>query len=301
MSLEALSAVWNLDLDKNQQDVLEVLAWHANADMVCWPSKARIMYKTGLSDSTVKRALGALKKSGLITVEAHAEGGRGRAPLYKLHPDKGVSKPPFEEWRKGFTGDDKGGQGEQEKGGRAVTPEPRTENQEQEPSYPPKPPQGGVRVGKTIKAPSSAEYVVMFEEFVATDALGEPLRELVTLAAAENTTGRKRYSAAYTGFVEPLRKMRTDGLTDAAIKAGLDAAINASAPNMNYVKKVAKKYEPETDDLFQGHMSRTEREKRRKEGRAERKPDLPEDFDAEAVKREWEAKKAKGAIGLGAA
>ncbi len=118
-----------------------------------------------------------------------------------------------------------------------------TENPESLSETPPKPPRGGDR-GKTIKAPSSAEYVVMFEEFVAADPLGLPLRELVTLSASENKTGRKRFSSAYTGFVEPLKAMRAAGLTDAALREGLDAAIKAGAPHMNYVKKVAAKYEP---------------------------------------------------------
>lgn len=149
MSLEILSAVWDLDLGRNQRDVLEVLAWHANADGLCWPSKARIMYKTSLSESTVKRALTGLKKRGLVTVEDHAGGGRGKTPLYRVRPEKGVKKPPFTEWlaeqkgftqdvedeekgatlpplpdQKGFTGNEKGGQDEHEKGFKAVTPEP---------------------------------------------------------------------------------------------------------------------------------------------------------------------------------
>lgn len=123
--MEMLSAVWDLDLERNERDVLEVMAWHANADGLCWPSKARIMYRTGLSESSVKRALGSLKKTGLITVEAHAEGGRGKTPLYKVCPEKGVKKIPFEEWKKGFSENPinaKGGQGEHEKGV-TVTPE----------------------------------------------------------------------------------------------------------------------------------------------------------------------------------
>lgn len=104
MSLEMLSAVWNLDLERNEKDVLEVLAWHSNADGICWPSRARIMYTKGLSESVVKRTIRSLKKKGLITVEAHAEGGRGKTPLYKLHPEKGANKPPFEEWKQGQKG-----------------------------------------------------------------------------------------------------------------------------------------------------------------------------------------------------
>lgn len=137
MSLEMLAAVWDLELERNEKDVLEVLAWHANADGICWPSKARIMYRTGLSESTVKRTLAALRKKGLITVEKYAEGGRGRTPIYMVHPEKGVKKPPFEEWRKGVqkgASDPKRGSDESEKGVRALTPEPSVENHHTEPS-----------------------------------------------------------------------------------------------------------------------------------------------------------------------
>ncbi len=130
MSLELLSAIWDLDLERNEKDVLEVLAWHANADGICWPSKARIMYTKSLSESTVKRTLASLKKQGLLSVEAYAEGGRGKTPLYKLHPEKGVRKLPFNEWKegiKGVTADNKRGSGETLKGVTAMTPEPSIE------------------------------------------------------------------------------------------------------------------------------------------------------------------------------
>ncbi len=144
MSLEMLSAVWELDLERNEKDVLEVLAWHANADGICWPSKARIMYTKNLSESTVKRTLRSLKEMGLISVEAHAEGGRGKTPLYCIHPEKGAKKTPFNEWKEG---QNKGGQDDQKgvtenrKGGQnsvkgvaAAAPEPsvepRTENRQ---------------------------------------------------------------------------------------------------------------------------------------------------------------------------
>ncbi len=135
MSLEILSAVWDLELERNDKDVLEVLAWHANADGICWPSKARIMYRTGMSEATVKRSLRSLKEQGLVSVEAHAEGGRGRTPLYKVRPEKGVKKAPFDEWLKGVRPDAKGGQNEL-KGVRAVTPEPSVKNLQEEPSSP---------------------------------------------------------------------------------------------------------------------------------------------------------------------
>lgn len=156
MSLEMLSAVWDLELPQNERAVVEVFAWHANADGVCWPSRARIMYRTGFSEASVKRALRSLKEKRILTVEDHATGGRGRTPIYKLHPEKGVKKIPFEEWKerlaKGVGSEplsmNKGGQTEPERGSNstekgvtATTPEP-TENRQPEPSASEKDPNG---------------------------------------------------------------------------------------------------------------------------------------------------------------
>jgi hypothetical protein len=135
MSLEMLSAVWELDLPRTEKDVLEVLAWHANADGICWPSKARIMYTKGLSEASVKRAFASLKQKGLIKVEAHAKGGRAKTPIYQLHPEKGLKMIPFEQWKeqhKGAQGESKRGSLRPEKG-LTVSPEP-TENRQIEPS-----------------------------------------------------------------------------------------------------------------------------------------------------------------------
>ncbi len=162
MSLEMLSAVWDMELPRNEQAVIEVFAWHANADGVCWPSKARIMYRTGFSEPTVKRALRSLKDKELLTVEDHATGGRGRTPIYKLHPEKGVKKISFEEWKarlaKGGAGEplsgDKGGQPRPERGSNgaekgvtAATPEP-TRNRQPEPSDSGEHPNGSSPAGR---------------------------------------------------------------------------------------------------------------------------------------------------------
>lgn len=167
MSLEMLSAVWDLDLPQNERSVVEVFAWHANADGVCWPSRARIMYRTGLSEPTVKRAMRSLRDRGLLTVEDHATGGRGKTPIYKLHPGKGVKKIPFEEWKerlkKGATREPlSGGKGDHsrtergsegpEKGVTATTPEP-TENRQNEPSHSEEHPNGSSSGGRRDGGP----------------------------------------------------------------------------------------------------------------------------------------------------
>ena len=71
MSYQLLNAVLEArrsDLSPAERHVLLVLAWRANAEMECWPSEETIMADTGLSKSTVQRALKRLMELGVITV-----------------------------------------------------------------------------------------------------------------------------------------------------------------------------------------------------------------------------------------
>jgi hypothetical protein len=92
-------------------------------------------------------------------------------------------------------------------------------------------------LGKTIKA---EDYTAMLAEFVTDDPLGPKLHRLIRLSADETKSGRKRASTAWNGFVEPVKEMRESGLADHAILYGIDQALAANAPNINYVKKAAK-------------------------------------------------------------
>lgn len=92
MSVEAITAVWRLDLDGLGADVsaaaaalvLVNLADRADRDGVCWPSQARVARDTNLGLRTVTRVVAALRERGLVEVEPCYRGGRRRSNRYRL-------------------------------------------------------------------------------------------------------------------------------------------------------------------------------------------------------------------------
>jgi len=69
MSKDHRDAAWRVSLPTvSAKLVLLCLAEHSNSKGVCWPSVDRMMTLTGLSRSSVTRAISSLKKAGLITV-----------------------------------------------------------------------------------------------------------------------------------------------------------------------------------------------------------------------------------------
>lgn len=145
MSVNIAAACKKLDYRGAKREVLLELADHANDDGVCWPSRSRIMYNTGLSESAVKRQMKELREAKVIEIVAHHEGGRGKVPIYKLHPEKGPQKIPFDVWcednGKGSTDGPKSLKGSTDapERGHDVTPEPSGEPSidEESTSYPP--------------------------------------------------------------------------------------------------------------------------------------------------------------------
>lgn len=124
--------------------VLMEYADHANDDGICWPSRSRIMYNTGLSESAVKQHTRELREAGIIEIVAHHEGGRGRIPIYRVHPEKGPQKTPFKEWLKGSTRAERGQS--EVKRGQEVTPESLDKNTSKESSISPR----GQKPAKTL-------------------------------------------------------------------------------------------------------------------------------------------------------
>ena len=98
MSVDMVAACKKLDYTGAKRVVLMEYADHANDDGICWPSRSRIMYNTGLSESAVKQQTKELREAEVIMVVDHHEGGRGRIPIYKVQPEKGPHKVPFKEW-----------------------------------------------------------------------------------------------------------------------------------------------------------------------------------------------------------
>jgi DNA-binding transcriptional ArsR family regulator len=89
MSVAAMSWAFGLKLRSTEKLVLLALADHANDAGSCWPSNARIMEMTGLSDGAVRGALRALKAAGVVRAEAR----RGTSNVYALMQDQA---PPAE-------------------------------------------------------------------------------------------------------------------------------------------------------------------------------------------------------------
>lgn len=98
MSVKMSAACKQIDYAGAKRAVLLEFADHANDDGICWPSRSRIMYNTGLSESSVKQQMRELREAEILTVVDHHEGGRGRVPIYKVQPEKGPQKIPFSEW-----------------------------------------------------------------------------------------------------------------------------------------------------------------------------------------------------------
>lgn len=131
MSVHVSSACKKLDYTGAKRAVLLEFADHANDDGICWPGNARIMYNTGLSKSAVKKAISELREKGVLVVMEYHEGGRGRIPIYRVRPEKGPRKTPFEEWKKDVFGEEERGQNLPERG-QSVSE--RGQNLEHEPS-----------------------------------------------------------------------------------------------------------------------------------------------------------------------
>ena len=96
MSVRVMSGVWEVDLDHGAQGLLLALADHADDDgRRCYPSVPYLAWKTGYSDSQVRRIMKQLRESGLIVPVANENGGRGNPVEYVIYLEKGSKKPPF--------------------------------------------------------------------------------------------------------------------------------------------------------------------------------------------------------------
>ena len=61
----------------------------------CYPSVARLSWKTGYSESSIRHIMRGLRQSGLIEAVANERGGRGKSVEYRIHTEKGRKKTPF--------------------------------------------------------------------------------------------------------------------------------------------------------------------------------------------------------------
>jgi hypothetical protein len=84
MSVRALSWSFALPLqDMAAKGVLHALADHADEDLKCWPSLARIALFVGCSENTARRALQRVEAMGIISRETRP----GQSDMYRLNAD----------------------------------------------------------------------------------------------------------------------------------------------------------------------------------------------------------------------
>jgi len=96
MSVKIMSQVWELDLPHNAQSIFLALADHADDDGYCYPSVARLAWKTGYGVRQVQRTLKDLRDQKLAIPTGSVVGGRHNTTVYKLHPSAGKQKSPFQ-------------------------------------------------------------------------------------------------------------------------------------------------------------------------------------------------------------
>jgi hypothetical protein len=96
MSIELMAKVWGLQLNHTEQSILMALADHADEDgRNCFPSIARLGWKTGYSRRQTQRTIRALISQSLIVPIRNMSGGRNQPTEYFIDILKGVKKPPF--------------------------------------------------------------------------------------------------------------------------------------------------------------------------------------------------------------
>ena len=77
--------LYRMDLPHRAISVYIYLADRANKKGICWPSIPTISKDLHLSESTTRRAIGDLRKEGLLqTVQRYRENGGCSSLLYKL-------------------------------------------------------------------------------------------------------------------------------------------------------------------------------------------------------------------------
>jgi hypothetical protein len=106
VSVEASSWAWKQPVKGNAKLVLLALADHADRDGICWPGQKGVAEKCGISERTVRDALGSLECDGYVEREARVRDDGGQAAnRYRLRmgdppadsaapPAKGRQGPP---------------------------------------------------------------------------------------------------------------------------------------------------------------------------------------------------------------
>jgi hypothetical protein len=95
VSVRVMAAVWELNLPQNEKLVLLALADHSDDRGSCYPSVARLAWKSGYSVRQIQAILKVLRNRGILEVVGGLVGGRGNATQYQIHSEKGAKLAPF--------------------------------------------------------------------------------------------------------------------------------------------------------------------------------------------------------------
>ena len=83
--MRSFTELYRMDLPHRAIAVYVYLADRANKENICWPSIPTISKDLKLSESTTRRALGDLRKAGLVqTEQRYRENGGNSSLLYLL-------------------------------------------------------------------------------------------------------------------------------------------------------------------------------------------------------------------------
>lgn len=83
--MRKLTELYRMDLPHRAISVYIYLADRANSESTCWPSIPTISKDLKLSESTTRRALGDLRKAGLVkTEQRYRENGGNSSLLFQL-------------------------------------------------------------------------------------------------------------------------------------------------------------------------------------------------------------------------
>lgn len=89
MSIKVMGSLIGATMPSAQKAVLLALGWHADDEGTCWPSIARLVTVTCLSERTVQGALKCLEAEGWITRKMAT----GRSTRYRVIPRDDPAPP----------------------------------------------------------------------------------------------------------------------------------------------------------------------------------------------------------------
>jgi len=95
MSIKIMSLVWELDLPQDLKLIALAFSDHADDNGICYPSLARVAWKSGYSKRSVQRKVAALSSLGLLESLTEGNRGPGHPVVYRVVPTAVDPLPDF--------------------------------------------------------------------------------------------------------------------------------------------------------------------------------------------------------------